>query len=431
MEKNSDFNVRAGTDNDLPDELLVALKEVGREIMATRADTNEDITDRIKRWTRKKALDNGCGLRLVYTKTGGFQWRQVPMSEVEKEQAVQKPTSIRPASETQDETDSTDVLFGHTSEWKMMSDDQIKDLVGNAYDYRPDNLIISEIKWKYLIRSALRGKNILMVGPSGCGKTLAALSVGRVFNDRPFFSFNLGATQDPRGALIGNTHFNRDDGTFVTPALFVRAIQTPGAIILLDELSRAHDDAANILMTVLDQNQRYLRIDEAPDTPTIKVAPGVVFLATANVGNEYTGTRVMDRALLDRFVTVEMDALDLESESNLLKGLYPNVEEKFLEAIAAIADHTRLQVKSEDPKVSTIISTRMSVEMAGLLDDGFTLAEACEICVYPFYPPWGGTDSERTYMQQLVQKYLPTEFDDKERPWDDDKDVENKVPWDN
>ncbi|KKK43037.1 hypothetical protein LCGC14_3169070, partial [marine sediment metagenome] len=100
--------------------------------------------------------------------------------------------------------------------------------------------------------------------------------------------------------LIGNTHYDNSAGTFFGEALFVKAIQTPGAIILLDELSRAHDDASNILMTVLDENQRYLRIDEMPETPTIAVAEGVVFLATANVGNEYTGTRVMDRALLDR-----------------------------------------------------------------------------------------------------------------------------------
>ena len=60
-------------------------------------------------------------------------------------------------------------------------------------------------------------------------------------------------------------------------------------------------------MTVLDYGQRYLRLDEADGQATIKVADGVTFVATANIGNEYTATRQLDKALLDRFTVVEMD----------------------------------------------------------------------------------------------------------------------------
>ena len=37
--------------------------------------------------------------------------------------------------------------------------------------------------------------------------------------------------------------------------------------------------------------------------------------------------------------------------------------------------------------------------------DGFTLAEAAEVCIYPFFDEDGGVDSERTFMKQVVQKY--------------------------
>jgi nitric oxide reductase NorQ protein len=250
----------------------------------------------------------------------------------------------------------------------------------------------------------MRGKNIMMTGPAGCGKTMAAKSVVAAL-DRPDFYFNLGATQDPRATLIGNTHFNKEDGTYFSEALFVKAIQTPNAVILLDELSRAHPDAANILMTVLDEGQRYLRLDEADGSPTIKVAEGVCFIATANIGNEYTATRVMDRALMDRFIVIEMDLLDKDQEFDLLKMMYPNVDNKLLDSIASIVHDTRKELKQENPRISTHISTRASVEMASLCYDGFSMLEAAEVTVYPQYDSSGGIDSERTFMKQIVQKY--------------------------
>jgi len=274
----------------------------------------------------------------------------------------------------------------------------------DSYRLKPKSLIVNELKWKYLMRSSMRGKNIMMTGPAGCGKTMAAKSVVAAL-DRPDFYFNLGATQDPRATLIGNTHFNKEDGTYFSEALFVKAIQTPNAVILLDELSRAHPDAANILMTVLDEGQRYLRLDEADGSPTIKVAEGVCFIATANIGNEYTATRVMDRALMDRFIVIEMDLLDKDQEFDLLKMMYPNVDNKLLDSIASIVHDTRKELKQENPRISTHISTRASVEMASLCYDGFSMLEAAEVTVYPQYDSSGGIDSERTFMKQIVQKY--------------------------
>ena len=279
-------------------------------------------------------------------------------------------------------------------------------------DLKPKDLFLTETKWKFLVRSAMRGKNIMMTGPAGCGKTMAAKALTTSL-DRPHYYFNLGATQDPRATLIGNTHFSKKDGTFFSEALFVKAIQTEGAIILLDELSRAHPEAHNILMTVLDEGQRYLRLDEADGAPTIKVADGVTFVATANIGNEYTATRVMDRALLDRFIIVEMDVLTNDEEVDLLKMLFPLVDIKEIENIASVVSATRKELQSEMPRLSTHISTRSSVEMASLIYDGFTLSEASEVCIYPLYDNQGGIDSERTFIKQIVQKYCPQgELDD-------------------
>ena len=185
----------------------------------------------------------------------------------------------------------------------------------------------------------------------------------------------------------------------------MKAIQTENAVILLDELSRAHPEAWNILMTVLDLNQRYLRLDEKDGAPTIKVAPGVSFIATANVGNEYTSTRVMDRALMDRFITIEMDQLDTQMEFTLLKMKYPAADVNILLSIAEIANQTRKELSQSNPKLTNTLSTRANVEIASLIYDGFTLSEAAEVGIYPFFSNDGGVDSERTFVKQIVQKY--------------------------
>ena len=285
--------------------------------------------------------------------------------------------------------------------------DPVLAFINNAKNIKPADLEMSDIKWKYLVRSALRGKNIMMVGPAGCGKTQAAKALPEA-TGRPFFYFNLGATQDPRSTLIGNTHFKDGQTTFDESA-FVKAIQTENAVVLLDELSRAHPEAWNILMTVLDEGQRYLRLDEDVNAPTIKVATGVSFIATANIGTEYTSTRVLDRALMDRFEIIEVDILSKDREQALLTLRYGKmIPADMIHAVADIADSTRKEWRSEEGKLTTMISTRMTVRVCELLADGFTLNEAAEVAIVPFFDASGGSDSERTFVKQIIQKHMAT-----------------------
>jgi len=268
----------------------------------------------------------------------------------------------------------------------------------------PKDFYIDELKWKFLVRNIEKGKNIMMTGPSGCGKTDATFKAAKAL-DREVIYFNLGATQDPRSTLIGNTHYNKDTGTYFSESLFVSAIQKENTVILLDELSRAHPEAWNILMTVLDPIQRYLRLDEKDNSPTIKVANGVSFIATANIGMEYTATRVIDRAILDRFSLIEMKPLSQENEYTLLKGKFPSIDEKLLFNLCAIVGDIRKELSSDTPRLSTMVSTRNTIEIASLLDEGFSLDNAAELLIYPLFPN-DGNDSERVFIKQLIQKYI-------------------------
>lgn len=294
-----------------------------------------------------------------------------------------------------------------------MTNEEVTKELSDCIKLKPRDLIIDDLQWKYLVRAVLRGKNILFIGPTRCGKTKAARSVAQVYKDtRPFFTFNLGQTQDAKSYLIGNTVFKKETGTVFFPSEFIKAIQTPNAIILLDELSRGHHDAWNIVMPVLDSTQRFIRLDESDDTAMVKVADGVSFVATANIGNEYTATKVMDKALTSRFpIAIEMKPLNGEQEEDLLGIMFGDIQEQDKDKfhlICKISEETKLACKSDNPKITTFITTEAVIEMASLVLDGFSLEEIAETAIYPLYSEDGGQDCERLFVKQLTQKYIDT-----------------------
>ena len=336
------------------------------------ARTGEDITRSIVYATLKNALDKGMYL---YKETENSAWTQVASnSTLPEEKPVEKTNEVMSFLKT-------------------------------CVDKRPDTLYMNDLNWKFICRNVYRGANMLLTGPTGTGKSQTAIAVAKALG-RELFYINLGATQDPRGTLIGNTHFSKDAGTFFNESAFVKALKTPNTVILLDEVSRAHPEAWNILMTVLDPGQRYIRLDEAVGAPTIKVAEGVSFIGTANLGAEYTAVRVMDRALIDRFTIAEIPYLTQEQETSLLQKIYPDMEVGDAENLAEIAKLTRDEIQSDQPQISTMISTRSVIEMGGLLVDGFSIAEVAQVGIYPLYSEEGGLQSERTFMRQIVQKFI-------------------------
>jgi hypothetical protein len=375
----------------LPD-VVVKVEKSGNRYNAWSSDGTK-YTSEITTGCRKNAHKGGYLLGRFVSTNGnkGTSWRRVTDKVLSEMSDVGVTTNNTPT-----ENDSPiEVPSEHA---------EVMAFIHGSYNLKPRGLMMNELKWKYLVRSAVRGKNIMMTGPAGCGKTMAAKALVNAL-DRPDFYFNLGATQDPRGTLIGNTHFEEGKGTYFSESLFVKAISTPNAVILLDELSRAHPDAWNILMTVLDYGQRYLRLDEADGQSTVKVAENVTFIATANIGNEYTSTRQLDKALMDRFTIVEMDLLNESEEFDLLSYMFPNVDSTTLGNVAKIASLTRIESSSDTARIPSGISTRTTVELSGLLYDGFSLEEASEVSIYPQYDNTGGVDSERTFVKQIVQKF--------------------------
>ena len=78
---------------------------------------------------------------------------------------------------------------------------------------------------------------------------------------------------------------------------------------------------------------------------------------------------------MDRFIIVEMDVLDSVEEHGLLQYMFPHVDSDLLKSVNEIELLLLVTSQSLDGRLSSGISTRTSVEITGLLFDGFGLDE--------------------------------------------------------
>jgi cobaltochelatase CobS len=265
----------------------------------------------------------------------------------------------------------------------------------------PSTFYVDRDTWTQMVYGMLNGKNILLTGPSGSGKSELCYQVAAACG-RKLEAFNMGAMSEPRTSLIGNTHFDREKGTWFAMSRFARGVQTPNGVILLDEMTRSDRGAFNILLPLLDR-QGYLALDESEDATVIRKAEGVCFLVTANIGMEYTGTEAMDKAVLDRnAIVIDMQFPPAASEVQVLLGRCHGLSNLLAKRLVDLAESQRQLWRSGD--MQTAISTRMLIEAGEQISRGMDFKLACRFCVENHFSNEGDDDSERTKVKQLVQK---------------------------
>lgn len=171
---------------------------------------------------------------------------------------------------------------------------------------------------------AIRGDlphNVWLAGERGTGKTEFVTQLAARLN-RPFYRVNFDEALERADFLGGNSI---ESGNVVwKPGVITRAIQTPGAIILLDEIGFARAQALAVLHSLCERSP-HRSVTVAETGERIPVAPGVVFFCADNsnghgdTSGNFAGVRDQNTAFIDRFsYTLRFDYLSPLFEIDLI-----------------------------------------------------------------------------------------------------------------
>jgi len=206
--------------------------------------------------------------------------------------------------------------------------------------------------------------NILTTGNQGCGKSSLVRQFAYIYK-RPMATFQVGLLLEA-GQLFGQQRLKSGE-TYYQEFLFPKAIQTPGCVIHLEEINRSESPhALNELFSVLSED-RSIWIDELG---MVQAAPRVMFFATMNEGDEFSGTDELDEALKDRFYRIHLEYLPHNVEKEVLirkTSVDETKADQILKMINRIRNNDQLEMS---------VSIRHSLMIAELVAMGSSLREA-------------------------------------------------------
>jgi nitric oxide reductase NorQ protein len=206
--------------------------------------------------------------------------------------------------------------------------------------------------------------NILTTGNQGCGKSSLVRQFAYIYK-RPMATFQVGLLLEA-GQLFGQQRLKKAE-TYYQEFLFPKAIQTPGCVVHLEEINRSESPhALNELFSVLSED-RSIWIDELG---MVQVAPEVMFFATMNEGESFSGTDELDEALKDRFYRIHLEYLPHAVEKEVLirkTGVTDSDAGQILNMVNRIRSNDQIEMS---------VSIRHSLMIAELVAMGSSLREA-------------------------------------------------------
>lgn len=257
-----------------------------------------------------------------------------------------------------------------------------------------------------LTRRALGGVfagGLLITGPAGVGKTTSIIKAVERINATHGTAIGL-LKMDCATITDPQKWFGRREvdgkGTRYEKSDLIISIER-GDVILLDDVTRLHPYLHNGIMSFLDGSNAVHLSDL---NVTVKRHPQTVFLATANIGVQFSGTHRMDWAMRERFpYTVERDWPPRDVEIEILVS-HTGCDRDGAANLVDIGAKTRAMFSSGD--LRSPISTRILRDAAWMVASGMSEREALEVTAVPLYDPdangLAGAESERQRIRALI-----------------------------
>lgn len=322
------------------------------------------------------------------------QYKRMKAAAMAAGEAMPVPPVIAPPIADKDTLATTEVAEVESSgEWW----EKYIPSVDKTFNFSPVNKSMFDTA-EYMSKThTMQGKpsdRIRLVGPAGCGKTTAAIQFAAI-HKRPLFIIDCPTLREPLD-LFGTRNVEKMETVF-TESMFVRAIETPRAVVVMDELNRVHPVVMNTALPLWD-NRGELYLDLAKRT--IKVAKGVTFFASCNEGREFTGIEEVDRAVKDRFsVVLQFSYLPIAEETELLVKRY-SIGRELARKLCEVAEVNRTKYQS-GTTFTQAISTRVLEKAAEYLVAGGD--STLHGTMINHFPCDGTVSSEKNSIIQLLK----------------------------
>lgn len=245
--------------------------------------------------------------------------------------------------------------------------------------------------------SGHRPENVLLQGPQGCGKTETALQFAARAG-LPVLKINCALIREPRDWFGYKTVENSN--VFWVQSEFAKLVERGGAVVLLDEISRATPPVLNSLLPLLDATGVTF-LEEVKQV--VRRGPDLYFFATANIGNQFTGAYgKLDKALDDRFaVRIKATYLPADKECGLLvqrTGVTKGVAARMVKIANKVRNNSSAAFGG---KLSATVSTRNLLDTAVLYNS--LGSDAFEYTIIPLFSSKGGSQSQEAEVRQIIQ----------------------------
>lgn len=223
------------------------------------------------------ALDAGKGVQ-------GKQWPRVGKEDVAK--IVSSKTNVPVTEVTKEEGAKLLELEDRMHERVIGQDEAVKAVSSALRRARAE------------LRSENRPiANFLFLGPTGVGKTELAKTTAEVYfgSEDAMIRFDMSEYQNPESV-------SRLIGSEGRPGLMTEAVRKqPFALLLLDELEKAHPDILNLFLQVMDDGRL---TDGAGRTVDFT---NVILIATSNAGTQYIQDAVAQNVPMEQIRTHLME----------------------------------------------------------------------------------------------------------------------------